>query len=129
MTMFLVGIAARTEAGSAAEDFYRGKVIRIIVGFSAGGGFDTFARTVARYMAKYVPGNPTVIVENMTGAGSLIAANHIYKVARADGLTIGQGHGPVHHFHHWWGNDKGSGAAASNVADAQGALGRASRSC
>lgn len=46
----------------------------------------------------------------------------------ADGLTIGQGHGPVHHFHHWWGNDKGSGAAASNVAEAQGALGRASRS-
>ena len=52
MTMFLVGIAARIEAGSAAEDFYRGKVIRIIVGFSAGGGFDTFARTVARYMDK-----------------------------------------------------------------------------
>ena len=89
MTVFLFAIAARIEAGSAAEDFYRGKVIRIIVGFSAGGGFDTFARTVARYMGKYVPGNPTVIVENMTGAGSLIAANHIYKAARADGLAVG----------------------------------------
>jgi len=76
-------------AASTDGDFYRGKVIRIIVGFSAGGGFDTFARTLSRHMGKYVPGNPTIIVENMTGAGSLIAANHIYKVAKPDGLTIG----------------------------------------
>jgi tripartite-type tricarboxylate transporter receptor subunit TctC len=75
---------------SAASDaFYKGKVIRIIVGFSAGGGFDTYARAVSRYMGKYIPGNPTVVVENMTGAGSLIAANHVYKVAKPDGLTIG----------------------------------------
>jgi tripartite-type tricarboxylate transporter receptor subunit TctC len=88
---FVVILAAANSlhAASTADDFYRGKVIRLIVGFSAGGGFDTFARTVARYMGKYVPGNPTVIVENMTGAGSLIAANHIYKVAKPDGLTIG----------------------------------------
>jgi tripartite-type tricarboxylate transporter receptor subunit TctC len=85
----MVIVAPRLYAASAGEDVFRGKVIRIIVGFSAGGGFDTFARTVARYMGKYVPGNPTVIVENMTGAGSLIAANHIYKVAKPDGLTIG----------------------------------------
>jgi tripartite-type tricarboxylate transporter receptor subunit TctC len=64
-------------------------MIRMIVGFSPGGGFDTFARTVARHMGKYVPGNPSVIVENMTGAGSLIAANHVYKVAKPDGLTVG----------------------------------------
>src|SRR5574341_1017063 len=76
-------------AASTADDVYRGKVIRIIVGFSAGGGFDTYARTLSRYMGKYIPGNPTIIVENMTGAGSLIAANHIYKVAKPDGLTIG----------------------------------------
>ena len=76
-------------AVSTADDFYRGKVIRIIVGFSAGGGFDTFARTVARYMGKYIPGNPSIIVDNMPGAGSLIAANHIYRVAKPDGLTIG----------------------------------------
>jgi tripartite-type tricarboxylate transporter receptor subunit TctC len=81
--------ATNALAAPANDDFYRGKVIRIIVGFSPGGGFDTFARAVARYMGKYVPGNPTVIVENMTGAGSLIAANHIYKVAKPDGLTIG----------------------------------------
>jgi tripartite-type tricarboxylate transporter receptor subunit TctC len=76
-------------ASAATEEFFRGKVIRIIVGFSPGGGFDTFARSVSRYMGKYIPGNPTIIVENMTGAGSLIAANHIYKVAKPDGLTIG----------------------------------------
>lgn len=74
---------------AASEEFYRGKVIRIVVGFSAGGGFDTYARAVSRYMGKYIPGNPTIVVENMTGAGSLIAANHIYKVAKPDGLTIG----------------------------------------
>ncbi len=84
-----LGGAARADAGAAGEDFYRGKVIRMIVGFSPGGGFDTFARTVARHMGKYVPGNPSVIVENMTGAGSLIAANHVYKVAKPDGLTVG----------------------------------------
>lgn len=88
-TMLGLGGAARLDAGAAGEDFYRGKVIRMIVGFSPGGGFDTFARTVARHMGKYVPGNPSVIVENMTGAGSLIAANHVYKVAKPDGLTVG----------------------------------------
>ena len=74
---------------AANEEFYRGKVIRIVVGFSAGGGFDTYARSVSRYMGKYILVNPTILVENMTGAGSLIAANHVYKVAKPDGLTIG----------------------------------------
>jgi tripartite-type tricarboxylate transporter receptor subunit TctC len=85
----LVATAAAAMAAPADDDFYGGKVIRIVVGFSPGGGFDTYARTLSRYMGKYVPGNPTVIVENMTGAGSLIAANHVYKVAKPDGLTIG----------------------------------------
>ena len=60
-----------------------------VVGFSAGGGFDVYSRTIARHIGKHIPGNPTVIVENMTGAGSLIAANHVSKVAKPDGLTIG----------------------------------------
>lgn len=81
--------AESNHAASPADEFYRGKVIRIVVGFSAGGGFDTFARTVARYMGKYISGNPSIIVDNMPGAGSLIAVNHIYRVARPDGLTIG----------------------------------------
>jgi tripartite-type tricarboxylate transporter receptor subunit TctC len=72
-----------------ADDFYKGKTIRIVVGFSAGGGFDTYARAIARHMGKHIPGEPAIVVENMTGAGSLIAANHVYKVAKPDGLTIG----------------------------------------
>ncbi|HXF76451.1 MAG TPA: hypothetical protein VNN13_10195, partial [Methylomirabilota bacterium] len=75
---------ARTGEAASLEDFYKGKSIRIVVGFSAGGGFDTYARAIARHMSKHIPGNPSVIVENMTGAGSLIAANHVYKVAKPD---------------------------------------------
>jgi tripartite-type tricarboxylate transporter receptor subunit TctC len=71
-----------------AQQFYEGKTVKIIVGLAAGGGFDTYARTIARHLGKYIPGNPTIIVENMTGAGSLVAANHAYKVAKPDGLTI-----------------------------------------
>lgn len=74
---------------SAQEPFYKGKVIRLVVGFAAGGGFDTNARIITRHMGKHVPGNPSMIVENMTGAGSQIAANHVYKAAKPDGLTVG----------------------------------------
>ena len=73
----------------AAGPFYEGKTIRIIVGFSPGGGYDIYARAIARHMGKHIPGNPTIIVENMPGAGSLISANHLYRVAKPDGLTIG----------------------------------------
>ncbi|HSK30198.1 MAG TPA: tripartite tricarboxylate transporter substrate-binding protein [Candidatus Limnocylindria bacterium] len=71
------------------EPFYKGKTVRIIVGGSAGGGYDTYTRAIARHLGKHVPGNPVFVVENMTGAGSLISANHVYKVAKPDGLTIG----------------------------------------
>lgn len=74
---------------SYAQDFYAGKSIRILVGFPAGGGFDSYSRMIARHISKYIPGNPTVVVDNVTGAGSLVAANTIYKVAKPDGLTIG----------------------------------------
>lgn len=74
---------------SAQDVFYQGKTVRIVVGFAAGGGFDTYARTISRHIGKHIPGNPTFIVENMPGAGSLIAANHVYKVAKPDGLTLG----------------------------------------
>ncbi len=85
----LVVLGLAVVPATAQDDFYRGKTVRIIVGFSAGGGFDTFARTFARHAGRHLPGTPTVIVENMPGAGSLIAANHLYKVAKPDGLTIG----------------------------------------
>ena len=77
----------------AQEPFYKGKTIRIIVATSAGGGFDTYTRTIARYLGKHVPGQPAIVVENMPGAGHLIGANHMYKVAKPDGLTIGHFHG------------------------------------
>ncbi|MBI2999776.1 MAG: hypothetical protein HYY46_15200 [Deltaproteobacteria bacterium] len=74
---------------SAQEPFYKDKTVRIVVGFSAGGGFDTYARVIGRHISRHISGGPTVIVENMTGAGSLVAANHVYKVAKPDGLTMG----------------------------------------
>ncbi|MDP9129876.1 MAG: tripartite tricarboxylate transporter substrate-binding protein, partial [Candidatus Binatota bacterium] len=78
-------------AGHAAaqSNFYGGKTIRFIVGFPAGGGYDLYTRTIARHMGKHIPGHPTMAVENMSGAGSMISANHIFKVAKADGLIIG----------------------------------------
>jgi tripartite-type tricarboxylate transporter receptor subunit TctC len=75
---------------SMAQDrFFGGKTIRVIVGDPSGSGFDTYSRAIARHLGKHIPGNPTVGVENMAGAGSLIAANHIYNRAKPDGLTIG----------------------------------------
>lgn len=82
-------LLASAPAHAASDDFYRGKSIRIIVGFAAGGGFDTYSRAIGRHMGRFIPGNPTFVVENMTGAGSLIAANYTYKAAKPDGLTIG----------------------------------------
>jgi tripartite-type tricarboxylate transporter receptor subunit TctC len=78
-----------SEQVSYAQDFYAGKTIRILVGFPAGGGFDTYSRMIGRHIGKYIPGNPTVVVDNVTGAGSLVAANSVYKAAKPDGLTIG----------------------------------------
>jgi len=74
---------------SAQDGFYKGKAVRIIVGASAGGGYDTYSRTIARHMGKHIPGNPSLIVDNMPGAGFLISANYMYKIAKPDGLTIG----------------------------------------
>ena len=79
----------QARAAAAADSFYRGKTIRVIVGFAAGGGFDQYARTIARHMPKHIPGNPAMIVDNMTGAGSRLAANYLYKASAPDGLTIG----------------------------------------
>lgn len=78
-----------------ADDFYKGKTIRFVVGFSPGGGFDTYTRFIARHFGKHVPGNPRTVVQNRTGAGSMIAANYIYAKARPDGLTVGNWIGPL----------------------------------
>ena len=91
LTGILVGLLliAGAEEVFAQANFYEGKTIRFIVGFSAGGGYDAYTRTIARHMGKHVPGNPVFVVDNMAGAGSLISANYIYKAAKPDGLTIG----------------------------------------
>ena len=77
------------ETAYAQSNFYEGKTIRLIVGFTAGGGYDAYTRTIGRHMGKHIPGNPVMIVENMPGAGSMISANYVYKAAKPDGLTIG----------------------------------------
>ena len=74
---------------ASAQDFYQDKTIRFIVGQAAGGGYDTYTRTLARFIGKHIPGAPTTIVDNMTGAGSLVAANYIFNNAKPDGLTVG----------------------------------------
>jgi len=91
LTGILVGLLLIAGAGGvfAQANFYEGKTIRFIVGFSAGGGYDAYTRTIARHMGKHVPGNPVFVVDNMAGAGSLISANYVYKAAKPDGLTIG----------------------------------------
>ena len=71
-----------------AQDFYKDKTLRFIVGQGAGGGYDTYTRAIARHIGKHIPGNPSATVENMTGAGSLVAANYLYNNAKPDGLTI-----------------------------------------
>lgn len=78
-----------TQATAGAQDFYGDKSIRFIVGQAAGGGYDSYTRAIARHIAKHIPGNPGVTVENMPGAGSLVAANYLYNNTKPDGLTIG----------------------------------------
>ncbi len=88
----LLGLAILTLSLSStvrADDFYAGKTIRFIVGFAAGGGYDAYTRNVARYIGRYIPGHPSTVVENMDGAGSVIAVNYTYNKASRDGLTVG----------------------------------------
>ncbi|MDP2735206.1 MAG: tripartite tricarboxylate transporter substrate-binding protein, partial [bacterium] len=77
-----------TSQAFSATPYYEGKTIRIIVGFKPGGGYDRLARLMAKHLPKHIPGQPTVIVENMEGASSIIAANHVFNIAKPDGLTI-----------------------------------------
>jgi tripartite-type tricarboxylate transporter receptor subunit TctC len=79
----------------AVADFYRGKVVRIVVGFPPGGGADVYSRVLARHLGRFIPGNPTVAVTNMAGAGSMIAGNHIFNAGARDGTEIGMLNGAV----------------------------------
>ena len=84
----LVGILCCVPA-NAQDDFFSGKTVRIVVGSSPGGGYDYWARLLARHMPKYIRGNPEVVVQNMPGGGSLVATNYVYSVGKPDGLTLG----------------------------------------
>ena len=78
-----------TSSARAQSPFYAGKTITVVAGVSAGSAYDLYARLMAQHMGKHIPGNPTFVVQNMTGAGSIIGANYIYNISKPDGLTIG----------------------------------------
>jgi tripartite-type tricarboxylate transporter receptor subunit TctC len=84
-----VGILAAADAPAGAEDFYRGKTITLLVGSAEGGGYDQYARLLARHMGKYIAGAPSIVVKNQPAAGGMAMANAMYTTAPRDGLTIG----------------------------------------
>src|SRR5688572_11045127 len=92
MIVFLFALLlflSNAELRAQEQPFYQGKTIRIIVGFTTGGFYDLWSRLLARYVPKYIHGNPEILVQNMPAAGGLVAANHVYNVAKPDGLTLG----------------------------------------
>ena len=76
-------------AAQTAEEFYKGRTVSLVIGFSVGGGYDLYGRLVGRHLGKHIPGNPTIVPQNMPGAGSLKSANYIYSAAPKDGSVIG----------------------------------------
>jgi tripartite-type tricarboxylate transporter receptor subunit TctC len=89
IALVLVGMSAAPAAAQSVADFYRGKQITFMVGSSPGGGYDTIVRLVARHLVKYIPGNPSAIVQNTPGGGSITMSNRIYRVAPQDGTVVG----------------------------------------
>ena len=87
--VILAGLAGAPAAAQSVEQFYKGKQIKFILGSAGGGGYDAYSRVITRHMGRYIPGNPTFLVQNMPGAGGLVAANYIYGVAPKDGSEIG----------------------------------------
>ena len=90
---FAFGVALTGASGPArsddVSDFYAGRVVQLIIGYATGGGYDDYARMLGRHIARHIPGNPTVVVQNMPGAGSLRAANYLYNIAPKDGTVFG----------------------------------------
>jgi len=81
--------AGAAQAADPVADFYSGKSIQLVIGYAPGGGYDIYARALARHMGRHVPGNPSIVVQNMPGAGSIKAANYLYNLAPKDGTTFG----------------------------------------
>jgi tripartite-type tricarboxylate transporter receptor subunit TctC len=82
-------VTTQPARSAGVEDFYKGKTVSLLIGYSVGGGYDAYARLLARHLGKHIPGSPSVVPQNMTGAGSLKAANYVYSVAPKDGSVIG----------------------------------------
>src|SRR5262245_30511789 len=89
LLVFAGVMLAGAASAQAPADFYRGKRLILITSASVGGGYDQYARLLAKHMPRYIPGNPTIVVQNMTGADGIRAANYLYKVAAQDGSVIG----------------------------------------
>jgi tripartite-type tricarboxylate transporter receptor subunit TctC len=87
--LILVALSGPAARADDTADFYRGRTITLVAGFNVGGGADAYARMIARHLGAHVPGNPAVVVKNMQGAGSVLAANHVFNVAPKDGSEIG----------------------------------------
>jgi len=85
----LVVAVAQPARAQSVEEFYKGKTLNLIIGYSVGGGYDLYGRLLARHIGKHIPGRPAIVPQNMTGAGSLRAAQYIYSVAPRDGTTFG----------------------------------------
>jgi tripartite-type tricarboxylate transporter receptor subunit TctC len=88
-TLLVGDLAAQPSRAAGVEDFYKGKTVSLVIGYSVGGGYDAYGRLLARHLGKHIPGSPSVVPQNMTGAGSLKAANYLYSVAPKDGTVIG----------------------------------------
>ena len=88
MAVLALALAATPARADAVADFFRGRQLSIIVGYGSGGGYDVYGRLVARHFGRHIPGNPSVVVQNMPGAGSLRAVNHLYNAAPKDGTAI-----------------------------------------
>jgi tripartite-type tricarboxylate transporter receptor subunit TctC len=86
--LMLAAVAGPTRAEDTVEAFYKGRQINLIVGYGPGGGYDLTARLLARYLGRFIPGHPAIVVQNLVGAGSLRAANFLYAAAPRDGTTI-----------------------------------------
>src|SRR5258707_14206458 len=91
----LIAVSSVSARAASVEDFYKGKTIQFVVGGTAGGGYDTYTRLIARHFPQYVPGKPSTVVQNMPGAAMLIAANYTYNSAPRDGTVIGNWSSPL----------------------------------
>jgi tripartite-type tricarboxylate transporter receptor subunit TctC len=85
----VAALSAPHARADSVEDFYKGKTISLIIGYSVGGGYDLYGRLLARHIGKYIPGKPTIVPQNMTGAGSFRAASFLYAAAPKDGTVFG----------------------------------------